>query len=163
MRSKDSFQSCHSSEGCNWCTDVDLCVLMLQRSWSMGKPCTCWSLRIRSWLRRLKSGLSFCRTIIRWCSVACMNTTPVKDRRRCVSLHAHLCQAAVLEHAVGLMSCFSFSCVAAYAFAELIDNALSATAKNTGIRRIEIRLVRIQPCFYYTNPCELSQCHWFTF
>uniref|UniRef100_A0A8C1ETI0 Structural maintenance of chromosomes flexible hinge domain containing 1 n=1 Tax=Cyprinus carpio carpio TaxID=630221 RepID=A0A8C1ETI0_CYPCA len=28
-----------------------------------------------------------------------------------------------------------------YAFAELIDNALSATAKNTGIRRIEIRLL----------------------
>ncbi|XP_026071479.1 structural maintenance of chromosomes flexible hinge domain-containing protein 1-like isoform X2 [Carassius auratus] len=28
-----------------------------------------------------------------------------------------------------------------YAFAELIDNALSATAKNTGIRRIEIRLM----------------------
>ncbi|XP_039524934.1 structural maintenance of chromosomes flexible hinge domain-containing protein 1-like [Pimephales promelas] len=28
-----------------------------------------------------------------------------------------------------------------YAFAELIDNALSATGKNTGIRRIEIRLL----------------------
>lgn len=29
----------------------------------------------------------------------------------------------------------------AYALAELIDNALSATAKNTGVRTIEIRMV----------------------
>ncbi len=27
-----------------------------------------------------------------WCSVACTSTTPVKDRRRCVSLHAPLCR-----------------------------------------------------------------------
>ncbi len=54
---------------------------------------------------------------------------------------------------VSLMSRVSFCCVAAYAFAELIDNALSATAKNTAIRRIEIRLVRIQPCVYYKPQC----------
>ncbi len=89
--------------------------LMLQRSWSTGKPCTCWSLRIRSWLRRLKSGLSFCRTITPWCSVACTSTTPVKDRRRCVSLHAPLCRlpgsvwwavslSVVLQHMPSLSS-----------------------------------------------------------
>ena len=32
-------------------------------------------------------------------------------------------------------------CVSAYAFAELIDNALAATAQNVGSRNIEIKLV----------------------
>ena len=35
----------------------------------------------------------------------------------------------------------SFLSLTAYAFAELIDNALAATANNTGPRNIEIRLV----------------------
>lgn len=30
----------------------------------------------------------------------------------------------------------------AFAFAELIDNSLSATARNVGVRRIQIKLVR---------------------
>lgn len=30
----------------------------------------------------------------------------------------------------------------AFALAELIDNSLSATSRNTGIRRIQIKLVR---------------------
>jgi len=35
-----------------------------------------------------------------------------------------------------------FAGCAAYAFAELIDNALAATANNDGTREIDIRLVR---------------------
>lgn len=37
------------------------------------------------------------------------------------------------------MSSHSFP---AFALAELIDNSLSATSRNTGIRRIQIKLVR---------------------
>lgn len=35
--------------------------------------------------------------------------------------------------------------IAAFAFAELVDNALTATAENLGTRKIEIRLVSSQP------------------
>ena len=37
----------------------------------------------------------------------------------------------------------AFACVAAYAFAELIDNSLAATAYNDTTRDIEIRLVSV--------------------
>ena len=36
--------------------------------------------------------------------------------------------------------------VSAFAFAELVDNALAATADNEGAREIEIRLVRFVAC-----------------
>ena len=37
----------------------------------------------------------------------------------------------------------------AYAFAELIDNALTATVENSGKREIEIRLVCLRPTCNY--------------
>lgn len=42
-----------------------------------------------------------------------------------------------------------------YAIAELIDNALSATAKNTGVRTIEIRMV-CSTATYQLEPNNLT-------
>ena len=42
----------------------------------------------------------------------------------------------------------------AYAFAELIDNALAATAENEGMREIEIRLVWWQTCIFLNSSCN---------
>ena len=42
----------------------------------------------------------------------------------------------------------------AYAFAELIDNALAATAENERMREIEIRLVWWQTCIFLNSSCN---------
>lgn len=127
----------------------DVCVLF-QMIW-MGRPCTCCSLWIRSCLWPLKNASTICPTITLWCSVACMSTTLARDRKHCVSLRAHLRWAYTCIVPVWYGACF-YSCVAAYAFAELIDNALSATANNTGKRIIEIRLVSVLCLDLYQYP-----------
>ena len=45
-------------------------------------------------------------------------------------------------------------CVAAYAFAELIDNSLAATAQNETTRDIEIRLVSVVVLILSDRCCD---------
>lgn len=69
-----------------------------------------------------------------------------------------------------LMGWFFFSLISsAFALAELIDNSLSATARNTGIRSIQIKLVSQKYTFLVVPPffCDVFQAApcflWFFF
>lgn len=81
-----------------------------------------------------------------------MNIMQVRDRILCVSLttfiHVHI--------VIFIKDCnLLFFFTSAFAFAELIDNSLAATATNEGIRKVEIRLVSVfaEIFSYFMNLC----------
>lgn len=73
----------------------------------------------------------------------------MRARNHCVSAYvikvAYSRWTEALSCISSLITCF---CFPAYALAELVDNALSATVKNTGVRTIEIRMVGSADAYY---------------
>lgn len=56
---------------------------------------------------------------------------------------SNLCEVLITIDLYLNVCIFIYYKIVAYAFAELIDNALSATSENTGLRNIDILLVSL--------------------
>lgn len=98
---------------------------------------------VRNWIKpTLQEENSSCKFgILQGIKVLCAGLTTGTGNDKLMTLRKSTCTIKIIPVTVFR--------ILAFAFAELVDNALAATADNEGPRKIEIRLVRLGILQYY--------------